>query len=124
MLNHWTTRIAMATAALTMAVGGVALAQGSSKASNNQKAHHKTIKQSSPAAEPTSATDTDNVQSGDQTTPDAANAAGTSAPSETAGESSNESSSESTAENGPSDGPGGHEDAAGAEVDNQFEGVQ
>jgi hypothetical protein len=66
--------------------------------------------------------DTDNieVQSGDQTTPDAATATGAveTQSSEAAGESTTE-------EPGDQNLPGGgHQDAPGANVDNQFEGVQ
>jgi hypothetical protein len=67
-----------------------------------------------PAA-PAAATDPDNVQSGDQTTPDtpAAASATKAAADETA-----------IAETGaPSDGPGGHTDS-GPNVDHQFDGVE
>ncbi|MDX6285836.1 MAG: hypothetical protein QOG53_1321 [Frankiales bacterium] len=66
-------------------------------------------------AKPAAPTDADNVQEGDQTTPDtgseAAEAPGTEAP-----ETGTETES-------PSDGPGGHEDPAG-NVDHQFEGTE
>jgi hypothetical protein len=66
------------------------------------------------APAPATPTDGDNVQSGDQTTPDtgteAPEAAGTEAP-------------ETGTETGPSDGPGGHADPAG-NVDHQFEGTE
>ena len=65
------------------------------------------------ATETTTGADTDNIQQGDQTTPDTAGA------SESTGESSGESSSET----GPSDGPGGHADPAG-NVDHQFDGQE
>ncbi len=68
--------------------------------------------------------DTDNIQSGDQTTPDATTAPSTSAgdeataTSETAGESNAE-------EPGDQNLPGGgHQDAAGQNVDHQFNGVE
>jgi hypothetical protein len=54
--------------------------------------------------------DTDNVQSGDQSSPDAA--------------SSQASAGEQSSEAQVNDGPGGHEDAAGAEADHQFEGEE
>jgi len=57
--------------------------------------------------------DTDNVQEGDQTSPDVAG-------SESTSESTTETSSETAAE---SDGPGGHEDPPG-NVDHQFDGVE
>ena len=67
----------------------------------------------SATSETTTGADTDNIQQGDQTTPDTAGA------SESTGESSGESSSET----GPSDGPGGHADPAG-NVDHQFDGQE
>ncbi len=60
------------------------------------------------AAETTTAADTDNVQSGDQNSPD-----GTASQTEAGGESA-----------APSDGPGGHQDPAGANVDHQFQGQE
>ena len=64
-------------------------------------------------SEDPSAPDTDNIQEGDQTTPDAAATA-------SASESGSEQDTESATE---SDGPGGHADPAG-NVDHQFEGVE
>lgn len=62
--------------------------------------------------ETTSGPDTDNIQQGDQTSPD-----GT-------GASTGEASGENTGENtGESDGPGGHADPAG-NVDHQFDGQE
>ena len=63
--------------------------------------------------EVTQATDTDNVQEGDQTSPDAGASASTS-------ESTSETGSETATE---SDGPGGYEDPPG-NVDHQFDGVE
>jgi len=63
------------------------------------------------ATETTTGADTDNIQQGDQTTPDTAGQA-----SESTGESSGESS-------GEADGPGGHADPAG-NVDHQFDGQE
>lgn len=60
-----------------------------------------------------SAADTDTLQQGDQTTPDAV---GSAAESEPGSEQETESATES-------DGPGGHEDPAG-NVDHQFEGEE
>jgi hypothetical protein len=66
------------------------------------------------ASEPVSSPDTDNVQQGDQTSPDV--------PAATkAGEAGGESEKASESENAPSDGPGGHEDPPG-NVDNQQTG--
>jgi hypothetical protein len=59
-------------------------------------------------SESTAAADTDNVQEGDQTGPEVADA-------------TEEPSGGSEAESSVSDGPGGHEDPAGT-VDHQFEG--
>lgn len=66
-------------------------------------------------AEPVETTDTDALQEGDQTTPDAAEAP--EAP-EAEGKEAPES------EGSEKDGPGGHEDADGADVDHQFEGEE
>ena len=64
------------------------------------------------SAETTSVPDTDNVQQGDQTSPDATAA------------STGEASGENTGENtGETDGPGGHADPAG-NVDHQFDGQE
>jgi hypothetical protein len=73
------------------------------------------------AAEPAaSQTDADNVQQGDQTTPDATAASQSSAePTEAPGE---QASSESATAN---DGPGGHADEpANANADHQFQGQE
>jgi hypothetical protein len=75
------------------------------------------------AAEPkATGADTDNIQSGDQTTPDsttkAANAGETNVSETSTSETSGESTSESST---PSDGPGGHADPAG-NVNNQQQG--
>jgi len=65
-------------------------------------------------------TDTDNVQQGDQTTPDAAAASQSSAAST---EAAGEAASSETATN--SDGPGGHADEPGnPNADHQFQGVE
>ena len=61
-----------------------------------------------------SAADTDNIQQGDQTTPD------TGSESEAGGETTTETGGESA---GESDGPGGHEDGPG-NVDHQFQGQE
>lgn len=89
-------RIAALAAILALTtLGGVAVAKTST---------HKAVK---PAAAEATAPDTDNVQQGDQTTPDA-----------TSEEATSESADESS---GQSDGPGGHADPAG-NVDHQFQG--
>lgn len=95
----------LTTAFMLAALGGVAIAKtGSSSKSGS-------------AAEVT-APDTDNVQEGDQTTPDngvetaEADGTDTAEGTDTAGESAQES-----------DGPGGHEDPAG-NIDHQFDGEE
>jgi hypothetical protein len=75
--------------------------------------------------------DTDNIQSGDQTSPDTATtrvkatAKGTKAESLKAASApaGDESSSESDGENSASnDGPGGHQDTPGVDVNHEFNG--
>jgi hypothetical protein len=113
------TLAAVLTTAAVVAAGGVAVAQGGTS-TRHAKATPHAAKQSSRGVE-TTGPDTDSIQSGDQTTPDAAKAAGASG-SETA---TSETGGEPTgSEESPSDGPGGHEDAPGAEADHQFEGVE
>ena len=96
---------------------------------------------SAPAVEPV-APDTDLLQEGDQTTPDAATgaaavnaavapavapvvapAAETASP-ETGTEATTPETGTEAPETGVSDGPGGHEDPAGANVDHQFNGQE
>lgn len=93
------TRIGAGLAAVAaLAFGGSALASAA------QKVHQTTPP--APAAQPVelqSAVDGDNVQQGDQTSPDAAS--GTEQSSEQAGEGA-------AAESGPSDGPGGYADTS------------
>jgi hypothetical protein len=70
-------------------------------------------------AEVTTGPDTDNIQSGDRSTPDTTATAEAGSGSKTGGQGSESSSasegsgSESSGESGPSDGPGGHEDPPG-----------
>ena len=65
----------------------------------------------------TTAVDTDQLQQGDQTTPDTASTT----TSASTGESTGEATGETGGETGESDGPGGHEDPAGS-VDHRFDG--
>jgi hypothetical protein len=97
--------IAAVTVLALASLGGVALAKTPA------------VGQSNPATSsvPTTNTDTDNIQEGDQTTPDV----GAEATSGAGGEQATESGG-SAAE---SDGPGGHEDPAG-NVDHQFDGQE
>jgi hypothetical protein len=73
----------------------------------------------------TTGVDTDNVQSGDQASPDVRTL---SAKRSTAGGESSteqESSGESNGENsGESDGPGGHQDPPGQDVNHEFDGEE
>jgi hypothetical protein len=102
-------KLVMTVAALAaLALGGAVFAQAQTSPT--------------PVPERTSATDTDNVQSGDQTTPDKPGSTADKADSAAGatGAESPESSSESAA---PNDGPGGHADPAGsANADHQFQG--
>jgi hypothetical protein len=127
-----TKQAALAIAAIAaLALGGSALAQaGSNTVTPN----------ATPSTESASGPDTDNVQSGDQTTPDRPTAkASSSAPDqagetpgneapETAGESGSEapeSAGESGSEKPGDDGPGGHADEPGnPNADHQFEGQE
>lgn len=89
------------------------------------------VKSTAPAAvstatadnEATGLPDTDNVQQGDQTSPDAATltSSQTAAGSEQAAETSTEASSEKAS--AESDGPGGHADPAG-NVNHSFQGEE
>ncbi|HEY0477592.1 MAG TPA: hypothetical protein VGD37_08705 [Kofleriaceae bacterium] len=98
------TAVAPVAAIAALAVGGVAYASSGGSAAPHAKA--------TATAEPgQSGPDTDNIQSGDQTTPDAGS---------NAAEQSSETSGESGSAN---DGPGGHTDAPG-NVDHQFQGQE
>ena len=98
-----------------LALGGsaIASAQNSTTPAHHAVKVHRTV-------EKTNGPDADNVQSGDQTTPDMnskAKASSTESGTETGTENSSESGT-------PSDGPGGHQDPAGANVDHQFQGQE
>ena len=77
-------------------------------------------------SEATGLPDTDNVQQGDQTTPDTATltSSQSSSASQQANEAAGEKAGTETANAAESDGPGGHADPAGANVDHQFEGQE
>lgn len=96
-----------AVAALALAGGGI----GASVAASANTSHPA----SAVSQEPT-ARDTDAIQQGNQTSPDAATAA---AVSGVRGSENPENSSE----NAPSDGPGGHADPSG-DVQHEFNGVE
>ncbi len=111
-----------------LAFGGVSLATAGGKPKvkpSIAKAHKNSAAKPKPSR-PTAAgasqgkrdgtPDGDNVQEGDQTTPDTGNTA-----DEQPGEAP--ASAESSSESGPSDGPGGHADESGS-VDHQFQGEE
>jgi hypothetical protein len=104
-------------ALMALALGGSAIATATQgTASSAAKKHHA-------AVEKTTGPDTDNIQSGDQTSPDkrgAKKASSTAVSSEATSETSSESTSTESESSTPSDGPGGHEDPAG-EVEFQSE---
>ena len=96
-----------------LAAGGVAYA---STGGNAAPAKHA---QATVAAEAAQSPDTDNIQSGDQTTPDTASGAGA-----TAAESSSGGESAGSEVLG-NDGPGGHADEPGnSNADHQFQGQE
>ena len=99
------TAVAPVAAIAALAVGGVAYASSGGSAAQHAKA--KTTATAEPVQ---SGPDADNIQSGDQTTPDAGSSA--------------EQGSETSGETGSvNDGPGGHADAPG-NVDHQFQGQE
>ena len=113
------------------ALGGAvfAQAQSSSSTSTRPAAAHQAGTPSS-AAENPNAKDTDNVQSGDQTTPDVPRTRGVAAHKAAATGTEPQSSEQEQAgaetESAPnSDGPGGHADEPGnAGANHQHEGVE
>jgi len=98
-------------AALMVVTASLAFA-GVAVAKTGQKPAAPATSESTATTEST--VDTDNVQEGDQTTPDTQDG------TETGGEPAGESGGEATSE---SDGPGGHEDPPG-NVDHQFDGEE
>jgi hypothetical protein len=121
MFEKFTRKSATATLAGLLAalgVGGVAVAQSSGSQSGPSAGPAAGQVQEVPGQESTapenSATDTDNIQAGDQTAPDPAGAAQ---------ESGTEQESGSEVPN--DDGPGGHADEPGnPNADHQFQGVE
>lgn len=111
--------VALGAAAITaLGVGGIAVAQSTKQAP-------KPAQQSATVAEPTGGPDKDNVQSGDQTTPDTAKSASDTAKSEAPGQESSEAPGQETETKANSDGPGGHADEPGnPNADYQFQGNQ
>jgi hypothetical protein len=123
-----TTSVAAAALA-ALALGGSAIAVSATR--HTPSSSKKRPISTSVAAEKTSATDTDNVQSGDQTSPDThsakASSASTSETPDTGSATENSSgvpdTGSATENSSESDGPGGHEDPAG-NVDHQSEGQE
>ena len=100
-----------------LALGGSAVAGASSTTTHATKASLV----STSVAEPTATRpDTDNIQSGDQNTPDSAKASKASKASK-AGKASKASEASTSESSAPSDGPGGHADPPG-NVNNQQQG--
>jgi hypothetical protein len=93
-----------AVAAMALAGGGL----GASAAASANTSHP-----ASAVSQQATAADTDAIQQGDQTSPDATTVA--------AG--GGENGSENSSENAPSDGPGGHADPSG-DVQHEFNGVE
>lgn len=111
-------RLMVAVAAMaSLALGGAVFAQAQSthaKALHGATtAHHAIVGRSAGAV------DGDNVQSGDQSTPDQPGAAGG---HESSGVENPEQPGNAAESATNSDGPGGHADAPGANVDHQFQG--
>ena len=106
-------------AALALGVGGVAYAS-----TGHSSAHPRPA-----ASEPLSVADTDNIQSGDQTTPDTGAGGGVDAV-RGGGSQASDSTGDPGAGNGSSetpnnDGPSGHADEPGnANADHQFQGTE
>lgn len=126
MFERFTRKSLIATAAALLAalgVGGAAIAQSGSgsQATPSNPGQSKTQTQELPGQESNgpenSAADTDNVQAGDQTSPDPAGATGAERESGTEQESGSEVAND--------DGPGGHADEPGnSNADHQAQGVE
>lgn len=113
MLKRMKTTVGAVAALGALALGGSAIASAaSSQAKASQKAHHSATHKSTRAGEPTGP-DRDNIQSGDQSTPDVK------------GSKSSENAPEGAGESTKSDGPGGHADPPGnSNADHQFQGQE
>jgi hypothetical protein len=111
-------RLMVAVAAMaSLALGGAVFAQAQSMHAKAQRgartAHHAAVDR------PAGAVDGDNVQSGDQSTPDQPGAA---VGNESSGAENPEQSGNAGESTTNSDDPAGHADAPGATVDHQFQG--
>jgi hypothetical protein len=133
MFDGLKSKTAVATTASLIAalgVGGVAVAQNSGNTTPAQKANPVTqVQGQQKGAQENSATDSDSVQSSDQSAPDKGSAADTEtndASSEQPGTETNDSSGEQPgSEVSNNDGPGGHADEPGnANADHQAEGQE
>ncbi|MCU1427902.1 MAG: hypothetical protein JWL83_1902 [Actinomycetia bacterium] len=108
---------------------GVAAAAGGGHA---KQVRHAVVRHAVKTATPTTEAtgpDTDTLQQGDQTTPDAPSAAKatTVKAAETTSETAGETAGESTTPEAPGDANlpgGGHTDPAGSNVDHQFDGTE
>jgi hypothetical protein len=125
-------------ALVTVAAIGALAAGGSAIASaQNPGQTPAPVTRSTPSSEPVGGPDTDSIQSGDQTTPDAATASAvaskaSSATTEAPGTEQSAASEQPGAAEQPGsesaandDGPGGHADEPGnATADHQFQGTE
>ena len=113
----------------TVLAGCAALAVGGSAVAGAAQSHAPAAK-SAATAERVGGPDTDNIQSGDQTTPDTAPVAAKSSAAEAPGTEQSPASEaageQPGSESAPgSDGPGGHADEPGnAAADHQFQGAE
>src|SRR5437773_447570 len=117
----------------TVGLMAAVIATGVALAGVRAQAPAKPAKPAAPAAVRQVA-DTDNIQEGDQTSPDSTTAAvkaepanptvggSTKSGTDNSGENESSGESENTGENGESDGPGGHEDPPGQDVNHEFQG--
>jgi hypothetical protein len=113
--------IVAAASIAALAAGGSAIASAQNPAQTPAPAA-AAVTQSAANAEPVGGPDTDNIQSGDQTTPDSATAQALGTEQSGASEAAESPGSESAAND---DGPGGHADEPGnPTADHQFQGVQ
>jgi hypothetical protein len=116
-------KLLLAIAALAaLAVGGSTFAAAQNPAPSTPPAP-----KSAPAPEPVGGPDTDNIQSGDQTTPDASGAQAEPPGTEQSPASEQPGAPEAPdSESAPNDdGPGGHADEPGnASADHQFQGTE
>ncbi len=97
MIKRLKTSLGMVAGLAALSLGGAAIAGAATGTAHPAVKHAKHA-----TREATQTRDTDQVQSGDQTTPDTSGASATSSVSETSGETG-----------AASDGPGGHADAPG-----------